>query len=958
LVSCVSGAILLPLLLAVAPAHAGGPQLLRVEGAEEGGAPFPPDGGARLSLGKGEPPGLAWGREGRAELPDAVNTTFSTRAGRHRVIGLDSARGEVLDLVGAGVPRRVRVRELAGVDAAGIAHDPDQDALYVLDRHAGAILRVTPLAPGAKRRHVETIPLPEGLPPLGGLAFDPASGHLHVLAPATRELIELDPDGTPIANRVLPAEVGDVQAISFGPSRDTTDAPETTTLFVASATEGGGTTAELSLSAALLAAAPTDVATLLQTVLTSNFDPPSPDPSGLDLINPTQNGPLLISDGEVNEMPLYEGANLFDVATNGALAGTSDTTHFSNEPTGVGINLANNHYFFTDDTGTRGFYEVTAGANQRVDASDPVRLVDLAGIGVNDPEGAAYGGGALFVVDGVNAEVYRLAPGPNGQIDGGGDDVITHFDTAGFGLVDPEGLAYDSDGGHLYVVGEPSDRIAHVTTDGTLLRWLNTAAANARAPAGLAYGPGPAGTRRLYAVDRGVDNNTDPNENDGKLYIFEVVPLGGGGNAAPVVSASVPSSVALGQLASLSGSVNDDGLPTPPQITTTWTKQSGQGSVSFADENQINTTASFTTPGSYRLRLNAFDGALNGFAEATIDVIDPNGPQVFEKRITNGSDDAEEEPTGGRVGLGSSDLELVTDGPNVQTVGLRFTGVAIPAGAAIQNAWIQFQVYEATSVTTNLSIRGELTSNAAPFLTSDGNISLRSDTAAAVNWSPVPWLNTGEQSAAQKTPPLTAIVQEIVSRPGWASGNAMVFTIQGSGERVAEAVDGDPTGAALLHVEYVTGTPPTTTTTTPTTTTTTATAPTTTSTTSPPSTSTTSTTPTTSTSSTTTPTTSTSSTTTTTTLPPTPPIVVIFSPAAGSTFGESALITFTATATDPETGNVSGTLVWSSQKDGVIGTGASFSRSGLSRGKHTITATATDPDGNQGSAQTSLHIRR
>jgi hypothetical protein len=51
-------------------------------------------------------------------------------------------------------------------------------------------------------------------------------------------------------------------------------------------------------------------------------------------------------------------------------------------------------------------------------------------------------------------------------------------------------------------------------------------------------------------------------------------------------------------------------------------------------------------------------------------------------------------------------------------------------------------------------------------------------------------------------------------------------------------------------------------------------------------------------------------------------------------------------------------LVWTSQKDGVIGTGASFSRSGLSRGKHTITATATDPDGSQGSAQIGLHIRR
>jgi hypothetical protein len=85
---------------------------------------------------------------------------------------------------------------------------------------------------------------------------------------------------------------------------------------------------------------------------------------------------------------------------------------------------------------------------------------------------------------------------------------------------------------------------------------------------------------------------------------------------------------------------------------------------------------------------------------------------------------------------------------------------------------------------------------------------------------------------------------------------------------------------------------------------------------------------------------------------------VILSPAAGSTFSEAYLITFTATATDPETGNVSSTLVWSSQKEGVIGTGASFSRSGLSRGKHIITVTATDPDGNQGSAQTSLHIRR
>jgi hypothetical protein len=179
----------------------------------------------------------------------------------------------------------------------------------------------------------------------------------------------------------------------------------------------------------------------------------------------------------------------------------------------------------------------------------------------------------------------------------------------------------------------------------------------------------------------------------------------------------------------------------------------------------------------------------------------PTGPQVFELRITDTSDDGEEKPTGAGVGLGSSDLELVTDG-SVQTVGLRFDGVTIPPGASIVDAWIQFQVDEATSDPTSLTIRGEKAGNALPFLASDGNISNRPDTNALVSWSPPPWPNVGEQGEAQRTPPLTAIVQEIVSGSGWASGNAMVFTIEGGGERVAEAADGDVTGAALLHVEY------------------------------------------------------------------------------------------------------------------------------------------------------------
>jgi hypothetical protein len=46
------------------------------------------------------------------------------------------------------------------------------------------------------------------------------------------------------------------------------------------------------------------------------------------------------------------------------------------------------------------------------------------------------------------------------------------------------------------------------------------------------------------------------------------------------------------------------------------------------------------------------------------------------------------------------------------------------------------------------------------------------------------------------------VIQEIVSRPGWVSGNALALIVTGSGKRTAESFNGDAAGAALLHVEY------------------------------------------------------------------------------------------------------------------------------------------------------------
>ena len=57
-----------------------------------------------------------------------------------------------------------------------------------------------------------------------------------------------------------------------------------------------------------------------------------------------------------------------------------------------------------------------------------------------------------------------------------------------------------------------------------------------------------------------------------------------------------------------------------------------------------------------------------------------------------------------------------------------------------------------------------------------------------------------------QTPDIKSIVQEIVDRPGWLDGNAMVFMLEGSGDRDAKTFDNSSSEAPLLHVAYTDGT--------------------------------------------------------------------------------------------------------------------------------------------------------
>ena len=90
-----------------------------------------------------------------------------------------------------------------------------------------------------------------------------------------------------------------------------------------------------------------------------------------------------------------------------------------------------------------------------------------------------------------------------------------------------------------------------------------------------------------------------------------------------------------------------------------WTQESGPGVVTFAGPTAVDTTATFSQPGTYVLGLTADDGQLTNHDELTIDVL-PDGLMTLDIRVSAGSDDAEESASGS-VSNSSSDLELVFD---------------------------------------------------------------------------------------------------------------------------------------------------------------------------------------------------------------------------------------------------------------------------------------------------------
>lgn len=184
-----------------------------------------------------------------------------------------------------------------------------------------------------------------------------------------------------------------------------------------------------------------------------------------------------------------------------------------------------------------------------------------------------------------------------------------------------------------------------------------------------------------------------------------------------------------------------------------------------------------------------------------------SSPLSVSTRIAASSDDAEQTVSTGAVTITSGTINVPRSTTNTQLDGLRFQNITIPQGATITSANIQFTANAGdTSTTVNAVIRGEATDDATTFAATTNNISARTTTSASAAWTGIGSWTNGQTTNAT-TPDLAGIVQEIVNRGNWASGNAMSFIISDNSssantQRRAYSYDNTPGSAALLTVNY------------------------------------------------------------------------------------------------------------------------------------------------------------
>lgn len=282
---------------------------------------------------------------------------------------------------------------------------------------------------------------------------------------------------------------------------------------------------------------------------------------------------------------------------------------------------------------------------------------------------------------------------------------------------------------------------------------------------------------------------------------------------ATTITTIVPNGATTGDVTVTTNGMTSEGtlftvkIPIEPTITSL-NPDNGE----IGDEVIITGTEFSTVPAENLVKFNGLIATVSASTETTITTTVPAGASTGNVTVTrdiesNGvlftvttpvfslevsideelGDIEENIETGAVNDIGSSDLELgefdTSGDPDngLQVIGLRFNGITIPAGATIQTANIEFMSESDGADECQMTIYGENVGNSLQF---DPLVAFavagREKTTANVVWNIPAWAQD-EISDATKTFDLASIIQEIIDRGDWVSGNSLSIIMEPTG---------------------------------------------------------------------------------------------------------------------------------------------------------------------------------
>lgn len=129
----------------------------------------------------------------------------------------------------------------------------------------------------------------------------------------------------------------------------------------------------------------------------------------------------------------------------------------------------------------------------------------------------------------------------------------------------------------------------------------------------------PNGAQSISAVARDRSGN--------EKLVSVVVTIANPINQAPSVAAGPDATIEAANMPmTLTGTVNDDGLPSNGALTTVWSQVSGPGTATFTNASSLSTHVGVSAPGTYVFRLTANDGSASATDDVTVTVNAPPAP--------------------------------------------------------------------------------------------------------------------------------------------------------------------------------------------------------------------------------------------------------------------------------------------------------------------------------------------